>query len=221
MIVYGWGGGESVLGEVGTHDCPACKQHGSFSARVGYRYFHIWYLFSFLTGRDYYIQCDNCQNAAKVDKATIKKQFPKDNIPFIRKRGWMIIAIPLAVLFCVGAVSGAAKSKENNARIESRINEPKVNDIYIGNLALVTGSGFEPGDSSDVKKGDKAYGSMKLVEIDEDELIFAVSIHAYSKEAGLRKELRKMEYNTEDLLTLTKEQARQLLVKGTLTDVQR
>lgn len=219
MIVYGSGGGQAVMGDAGKHACPSCKQDGNFSARVNYKYFHIWYLFSFLTGREYIVQCDNCGHSAGIDAATIKKQFPKDGIPFIRKRGWMLVAGVVAVFLAMGAVG----SHNNSKQVAAFLDAPKVNDIYLADLAAIEDSGFEPGSSPTIKKGDKAYGTLKLMRVSGDELVFATSLTAFDKQSGLKKELSKLRYDTsaDNLLTMSKKEVLDLRNKGIIVDVRR
>lgn len=219
MIVWGTGSGQSTLGEAGEFDCPACGEKSTFSAIVNYSYFHIWWLFSFLIGRKYFIVCDSCQNGKSVDKSMIRSKYAKDNIPFIRRRGWLLCFGAIVAFFALGAWQSAKHTRQLNQALAA----PAVGDIYLVNLAHIENSGFGP-DNKSIKDG-KAFGTLKLLEMEGENLTLATSFEAYNKQSTLTKTLKndpdEITYDHDDPVYLTLGELRDLRKRGSLFDVRR
>ena len=201
MLISGSGGGQSVLGAAGTHECPACGQTSSFSAVCNYEYAHLWWLCSMVTKRNYFLKCDNCQSLTPVEKSAIREQFPKDNIPFLRRRGWMIFAAIVAVIVAVIFFESARGKQRADERFAQFIAEPRIGDVLLINLSYVPNSGFGP----DVYSHRRAWGTLKLVEMDGDEMFFATSTKAWEESSDLRSNYRSVEYDMSDLVYVEKE----------------
>ena len=215
MIVYGSGGGVAKLGDVGETTCPACGESSNLSAIVTYRYWHIWYILSFLVGRDYYVVCDKCENAAPISAAQAKQQFPRDTVPFIRKSGWLLVAIPVLFFVLVGAFG----SWSSNKKMAAFLAEPQVNDIYLADMFKIPGSGFIP------KPGFKnGYGAMKLVEMDDDLMIFATTLQASTHKSEVNKSLKNtggVVYDMDELVELSKDEVAKLRGSGAIYEIRR
>ena len=216
MIIWGSGGGQETLGDLGEHECGACEKKSGFTAILNYTYRHIWYLLSFVSKREYYAVCDNCNNAVPIDKAEAKKMFPKDQIPFIRKNGWVLGAVALAVFLVVMVIGSNAKNKKNEEYLAS----PMVNDLYLADLAKVPNSGYDERD--DVKN---AYGIMKLIKVTDEGVDFVASTKANDKKSGLRKALRSsketIKYDMSDVLQFSREDIRALYDKSVIYEIRR
>ncbi len=219
LFVYGSGKGKAVLGEGVVQPCPACKTEAVINPVVEYSYFHIWWLFSFVTGRKYALACSNCEASAPVDAALIREKYPHDNIPFIRKNGWLVVVIPVMLAIAAGIIGGAI----GDMRTKSHAAAPAVNDLYLANLAKVEGSGFET-DGNNAKRH-QAFGTMKLIEIDGDDLVFATSMSAYDKASALRKALKDepgdFEYDMDEPVTLTRQSVEKLLSGKVILEIRR
>lgn len=217
LFVHGTGGGRAVMGDTPAVLCEACGQVAPRAGVVNFRYWHLWYLFSFLTGREYQTVCRACGAIAPMDKAEAKIQFPKDNIPFIRKRGWML---------CLGAafvlLFGVALGNQRNAeRLREMLAAPAVGDAYQADLSKVRGSGYAYG-------GDTMYGAMILVEKQDDgRFVVATSDTAFERKSDLRKQMKAdLEYSVsyndeEEPLTLSQKELADLLNVGILYDGER
>ncbi|MCD8139413.1 MAG: zinc ribbon domain-containing protein [Planctomycetaceae bacterium] len=177
LLLWGSGGGHAVLGELPEEQCEACGAKSTATALVTYRYWHLWYLFSFLVRREYFKACSACGAVVPFDKTEARLQFPKDNIPFIRKRGWL--AVIALIGFCI--LLGAVGSWRNRAAVAALLAEPKVMDFYYADLARVENSGYRQG-------GPSVYGVMALLEEREDgAFLVATSTRAFSKKSELEK----------------------------------
>ncbi len=178
ILVWGSGEGRSVMGDMPATKCATCGQMSPRTAVVLFKYFHLWYLFSFLTGRDYMTICNSCGGVAELDKAEADANFPSDNIPFLRKRGWMLfVGAILAIVFFV-----AVGSYMSGVRLKGLLESPAVGDLYAANLAKIPGSGYEQGPKP-------MYGGMLLVrELENGSFLVATSDIAYDMKSGWRKE---------------------------------
>lgn len=210
FFIWGSGGGRSEEGNIGIHQCEVCNNQAQFNAAIYYRYFHFWYIFSFLTSRQYIYECSHCSNGYRVKAAEFKKNFPKNNISFFRKFNLLIWFTIIAVLIGTASIS----SHQHQVDVESYIASPTVNDIYVTDFTQIQNSGYSD-------KG-KAYGAMKLTKIiAEDKYYFAISTHGYDKEKGIRKGLRDYTviYDDKNGMVFTKEELKSLKNRKTIIDV--
>lgn len=214
FVVWGSGGGRSAMGELPEETCQACGEKTARTAFVDFKYWHIWYLFSFLTGRDYQTACNACGDVQPYDKTEAKLKFQRDNIPFLRKNGWAVCAAILALLFAFGAMSSRAKRQ----RLEAMLGAPRTDDVYLADLAKVKNSGYKPG-------GDKMYGAMVLVDrLEDGRFVVATSNIAYNKKSGFAKELKKgfsYSHDEENPLLLSREDLDRLYRDKIIYDGQR
>lgn len=211
FFIYGSGGGRSVLGELPEEKCPDCDERAPRTAFVDFKYWHVWYLFSFLTGREYHTACNACGTVAPYDKTEAKLHFSRDNIPFVRKNGWAVV-VGLIVLFMA---FGAMSSREKRQKIEAMLAAPQNNDVYLADLSKIANSGYVQG-----KK--KMYGAMVLVEAREDGgFVVATSDKAFGTKSALSKEMKQgasYSHDGEDPLILSREQLSALFRDGIIYD---
>lgn len=220
MILYGRGSGQAVMGQAGRHVCPSCKEEADINATVVYKYFHIWYLLSFLTGREYFLVCDKCQAAVQVDEATAKAQCPNDNIPFLRRKGWMLVLAVIAFFIAVSSYNDWSTARKTRQYLAN----PVIGDLVVANMVRVEGSGFTA-DNPDIKKG-IAYGGLLFMGIDEDEdRVFATTMRAYSTPKSFRdfrKEQGKdLQFDFENPVYLNEEAVEELRNAKVIIDVVR
>ena len=215
FIVWGRGGGRSVMGELAEDKCEACGEKVARTAFVDFTYWHIWYLFSFLTGRRYQTACNACGAVAPYDKTEAKLRFQRDNIPFLRKNGWAVCVSLLALLFIFGAVS----SDSNRRRLEAMLDAPLAGDIYLADLSKIDNSGYASNTSA-------MHGAMALVDkLEDGRFIVATSDVAYNKKSGFAGKMRKGEvsftYDEDDPLLLSREDFAKLYGERVIYDGKR
>lgn len=203
LFIWGNGGGNTSEGTIGTCKCEVCDKEVPFDATIHYRYFHFWYLFSFLTSRKYVYECSNCHNGYTVEASEFKKKFPKNHIPFIRKAGWLVCLILIASLVALASKSAG----EHTNQLQTYLTTPAVNDLYVVDFRQIENSGFT--------KGNNAFGVMKLEKIRENgDYYFLISSHAYTKKRGVEKLLKdptSIKFaDKEDGMTFTKQQLQSL-----------
>lgn len=213
MLIWGKGEDSSILGELGERHCPVCEKRGPFQAVLQYTYRHIWYLFSWVSGRQYFAVCGNCGNGVPMDKGEVREKFQKDGIPFFRKNGWIFALVLMAAVVGIAMHDNTVKGEQSMAYLAS----PQAGDIYLANLASIKNSGYE-------STGALAYGFMKLAHIEGDKLFFVVADTAYTKKKSVRKALDRATdavYDMEEPLILSEEQARTLYDKGVVYEIRR
>lgn len=213
MIIWGSGGGktnEGTLQEV--HQCEVCNNINQPTGSIYYRYFHMWYLFSFLTSQRYVYECSHCNNGYLVKKSDFKNNFPKNKVPFIRKFGALICLTLIAVLVAFASY----ENSKNDALTDNYISAPRINDHYYINLAKVKDSGYE--------QNTNAYGIIKLSKkLDNNSYYFLVPSLASDQKSGLSKFLseNKVEYESDSGLILTQQQLKSLKNQKIIYDVKR
>jgi hypothetical protein len=103
MIIGGSGSGVCIAGEAGMRDCPICQNAQRFDLTLQYSYAHIWYVFSWITRRKYLSVCSRCHNGVAISKREFQERVPKDPIPFMRRRGWLLIPVIVGAFVLFGA----------------------------------------------------------------------------------------------------------------------
>ncbi len=215
LLVYGSGGGRAVLGELPEEHCDACGEKTVSTAFVDFKYWHLWYLFSFLVGRSYFKACSACGSVVPYDRTEARLHFPKDNIPFIRKRGWLVVVALIVAFVLMGAV-GSWRSK---AAVAAMVADPQVTDLLYADLTKVENSGYRQG-------GPSVYGIMALIEEQEDgTFLVATSTKAFAKKSQLKDEVAKgaIQCTSDDEypLVCSREDLQNLVRKRIIYDVKR
>jgi len=218
IFIWGSGGDTVVVGDGGMRNCPACSGRPPTARRfdivLNYRYWHFWFLLSWVTKREYSLVCSHCHNALEGEVLTEneiseKLSGAKDPIPFIRRRGWAIVALLLALFVALGVYSDAEDQKELERSLASR----QVGAIYLADLSKIS-DGF--------KADPPAYGAMKLVSIDGSSERFVIARFGYGKEEGVRRDISKgllrldSYYNPDETADFTPEQLIQLSRRGVI-----
>ncbi len=156
LLVWGRGSGQSYMGELPGAECAACGEVTARTVVASFSYWHFWYIFSFLTDQDYRTVCQSCGAATLMEKTDALALFPRDNIPFIRKRGWMLC---LGVLFFILAYV-SIRNYIHGMQLRAMLSAPTMGDVYFADLARVPGSGY---DEYGKMGASKLYGAMLVV----------------------------------------------------------
>lgn len=214
FYIWGSGGDRAVAGDGGTRMCPICNSAQSYDLVVDYRYWHFWYLISFVVKRSYSFVCRRCGNGTAAQPAEYRDKLDKDPIPFLRRRGWTIPFFALVPVLAFGMYA----SGESDKRIAALLETPQVGDVYSIDLARV-------GDSFADEK--RAYGDMKLLAVAGGKARFTIARHAWDKKSELRRDERRNDihadgyYDADDVVELDLARLKALHADGTLFDVHR
>ncbi len=167
MIVWGSGGDVVQLGAAGQGQCQSCERERNFRNVLAYRYAHVWYLFSWVTQKQYMTVCEACNRGFQHDSKTFEAKLGKSPIPFYRRYGG------LALLGLIGIVIVAAIISSQNAsrHDEALLSGPKVGDRYSVDLARVVPGAYEG----------KAYGVVRISAIENGEVTLELPQQGYSQ----------------------------------------
>jgi len=213
FYIWGSGGDQAVVANAGSRPCAICNSLQPFNLVVNYRYWHFWYVLSFVTRRRYEFSCTRCGNGVVAQPAEYRSLLGKDPIPFMRRRGWMLPALVLAPALAFGMYEAG----ENDKKMAAWIDAPQVGDVYSVDLPGV----------SDSFDGKHAYGDMKLLSIEGDQRTFAVAAHAWDRKSALRKDERRNDvhadsyYDLDDTVVLDAARLKALRASGAVFDIQR
>jgi hypothetical protein len=108
-IIWGSGGNSIDLGVVEHQHCETCERERPFRTILHYRYAHLYWVFSFLTKKEYLLLCDICSRGWTLNTAEVEKTLTKNPIPFIRQWGWTILVGLIVIPSTVGVVSSLFK----------------------------------------------------------------------------------------------------------------
>jgi hypothetical protein len=106
-LIMNYGTDFAPLGTVGQIHCPTCKETQPEVAVVQYKYAGVFWLFTFVMSRKYLRICSKCKRGIEVDRSSLGALAEKNNIPFMRRFGFLGLA---TVIFGMG-MSGAFDSK--------------------------------------------------------------------------------------------------------------
>ena len=214
LYIWGSGGDRVVAASAGSRECAVCNSVQPFELVVDYRYFHVWYLLSWVTSRKHAFACTRCGNGTPAERAEYAPLLQKDPIPFLRRRGWTLPLLAAAPTLAFAFVVSGQHAQE----VKSLLAAPQVGDVYSVDLGLVADS---------MQGQSPAWGEIKLVAIDGTRRHFVVAEHGWDRKSDLRKEQRKGliyeddYYDEDDELDLEQHQLETLHASGTLFDVHR
>src|SRR5688572_22036918 len=78
MIIWGSGGKTVDMGVVENKRCETCEKERPFKLMLGYRYAHLYYIFSWVTKKQYMLLCDVCQRGWELKTAEIERSLAKN-----------------------------------------------------------------------------------------------------------------------------------------------
>jgi len=158
MLVWGSGRKQVRLRAAGTKPCTNCGMERSFSVKLHYAYAHLYYLFSWITRREYLSVCDVCSRGHAMSRQDAEAGLTEDPIPFLERSGWKIGAGILAAMAALLTVMPF---------ITANAQRPHVGDVYEALL--------DPRDS-DVKN---RYGLVRVESISDQSITLVSSREAY------------------------------------------
>ena len=66
MLVWGSKGEVADLGVQASQHCPTCAAERQFRLMLQYKVHHIWYVFKWVTGKEYSLVCEVCHRGEKL-----------------------------------------------------------------------------------------------------------------------------------------------------------
>ncbi|OEF06848.1 hypothetical protein [Vibrio genomosp. F10] len=177
--MFFWGSkGKTISGHlVEGIQCPSCGKQ-EFKTFGIIRYFHFYWIPTFVTSRVAGIECTHCK------KTLVGKELPNELSNKIKsavftKRNSLPMFSGLIIAACM-ALSVTYSIQQNNKLEDSYIEQPIVNDLYIVDFTKI----FE-----DIDPAYK-YGLMRIKQVSLGQAEFQVSKTAFNKTSGVRKDIR-------------------------------
>lgn len=178
MLVWGKKTRIKDLGLIsGITPCPSCKKNDTLRLMLNYTCSHIWYLFSWVSKKQYFNQCTACNFTEVVDSKKTESQLKQSPIPWIQAKGWTLLAGFVFITLVLNYIHTNIKDKLEREYIES----PQVGDQYI-----VDFSNFEK------LKGQTQYGILRIIEVNipETSIVFEPSNLVYNRSSGPANDVR-------------------------------
>ncbi len=211
MIVWGSKGEVSVLDAHEHKHCPVCEKERTFLVQLHYKVNHIWYLFKWVTSKQYVKVCEVCQRGEKLATNAVEEKFGKPAIPFMARWGWAFL-VALIVGFVVFAqIDGANRSKE----VAALLANPMKRDIYVADVASL------------IKSPDARvmYGVLRVKNVDGNNIEFDAPRVTYNKLKGALKDVSSGEVISsgyyEGTIVFTKEELARLQKAGDIYSIER
>ena len=100
MIIWGTRGETKALGKVGLQVCEICQREQPFNVMLQYRFAHLYFIFAWVTSKQYFLVCEVCQGGWELDPQQVEANLPRHPIPFYQRYGWSFL-VALVVLFAL------------------------------------------------------------------------------------------------------------------------
>ena len=183
--------------------CPNC-QHTEFRSFGLQKYFHLYWIPTFPTGRTVGLECTNCKHALvdadmpmQVEGQVREKVFAgRSSIPMFT--GSILIAVLVGFLW--NAV------QQDNAEEAAWFAEPQVGDYWVVDYSRIGDGEID---------AEYPYGLMRVVELDGEMAYFEVSTTVYNKPMGVQSDIREglaadASYYDEEIVSLDAVQMQEL-----------
>lgn len=211
MIVWGSKGEVSVL-EANEHKhCPVCEKERTFLVQLHYKVNHIWYLFKWVTSKQYVKVCEVCQRGEKLAASAVEAKFGKPAIPFMARWSWAFL-LALVVMF---GVLGSVESSRRSDQVQTMVASPMKNDVYIANVASLLKS----------PEARVMYGVLRIKNVDGNNIEFDAPRVTYNKLKGATKDLSSGKVSSPDYfegtVVFTKEEIARLQKDGDIYSIDR
>lgn len=117
MLIWGRGSAGVRVAAAGNNDCPYCETEKPYSVYLNYRYAHLYYLFSWITQREYVRACDNCRRGKVLSRDEVKALAAVDPVPWLQRSGWMIGAGLIGACLLFAAVLPAITANARRVHV--------------------------------------------------------------------------------------------------------
>ena len=189
MLVWGAKSQVADLGPRRSRSCATCEKERPFHLVLRYTVRHFWYVFRWVTGKQYAEVCHVCQRGNKLDTKLVESNLAKSPIPFGERWSWAFLAglMAIVVMFDVFGTSS------RNASREAYLAAPLPGDRYIVNVAgLLKKPQSEP-----------MYGLLRVRTVNGSSVEFDAPTYFYSRASGPEKDVRDGKLDEPGYFSLT------------------
>lgn len=212
MFVWGSKGGVADLGPQESRQCPVCERGRSFRLMLQYKVSHVWYVFKWVSEKQYAVVCDVCHRGERLATQAVEAKLGKPRIPKTSSKAWMFVVAVLVGMFVLGSVVGSRKAENTVALLAS----PQKSDLYVVNIARLQQSPQSP----------RMYGVLRVRSVDGERVEFDTPAVAYEKVTRATKDLQNgahgdPAYFTGAPLVLSRGELADLQKRGDLDSIER
>ena len=139
MLVWGSKGEVADLGVQASQHCPTCAAERQFRLMLQYKVHHIWYVFKWVTGKEYSLVCEVCHRGEKLKTQEVEAKLGKSPITVKNAPGFVVnrILVPMINEAFYVLSEGTATAEDIDAGMKLGCNQP------IGPLALADMIGLD------------------------------------------------------------------------------
>ena len=177
MIVWGAKSKVVNLGAEASRHCPTCEKERPFRLMLQYTVRHIWYVFKWVTGKQYAVVCEVCHRGNSVAASTVEPRLAKPPITFGKRWGWAFLAGLLAIVAVFGFVEDWRRGDSREAYLAA----PLKGDRYIVNVSSLL---KDP-------QSKYLYGLMRVRSVAPESIEFDAATIFYSGASSVRKDIDK------------------------------
>jgi hypothetical protein len=176
MLVWGSKVGVADLGQQEGRHCPVCERERGFRLMLQYKVSHLWYVFKWVSDKQYALVCDVCRRGEKLVTQAVEAKLGKPRIPATSSRAWIPVVAVLVCMFGYAAVQGSRDAERSSAYLAS----PQKGDLYLANLSSL----LQRPQSLEM------YGVLRVRSVDGERVEFDTPALAYDKMSRAQKDLR-------------------------------
>lgn len=184
MIVWGSKGEVEVLQAQEHKHCPVCEKERTFLVQLHYKVSHIWYLFKWVSEKQYVKVCEICQRGEKLATKAVEDELGKPPIPFMSRWGWVFLVALIGVI----AVFGSIADSNRSGHVQQLVASPMKSDIYVVDLASLM-------KSPDARV---MYGVLRVKSVNGNDIEFDAPRVTYNKSKGAVKDLSSGKVSSPD-----------------------
>jgi hypothetical protein len=108
-IIWGSGGNSVDLGGEEHRHCETCERERPFRVILQYRYAHLYWVFAWITQKQYSLLCNICSRGWQLNAEDVEKTLTQNPIPFMRRWGWTFLVGLFAIPFLFATIASVFK----------------------------------------------------------------------------------------------------------------
>lgn len=176
MLVWGSRGGVVDLPQQQSRHCPVCERERSFRLRLQYKVSHLWYVFKWVSHKQYAMVCEICQRGEALATHAVESRLGKPRIPHSSSRAWMVAVAGIACMIVFGLIGGLRDGERYQAYLAS----PQKGDLYLANLSSLLQR----------PQSIEMYGVLRVRHVDGDRVEFDTPSVVYDRMSRAQADIR-------------------------------
>jgi hypothetical protein len=176
MFVWGAKSQVADLGPQGSRNCPTCEKERPFHLVLQYTVRHFWYVFRWVTGKQYAEVCHVCQRGDMLDAKLVESRLAKSPIPFGARWSWAFLVGLLGIALVFDVIGTSSRNTSREAYLAA----PLAGDRYVVNVANL------------LKKpqSETLYGVLRVRAVNGSSVEFDAPTYFYPRASGPEKDIR-------------------------------